>query len=887
MASHIPVAIASSTKPLPTEKALPTPPSPQFSLKRESRGLIDAAEIPLKWSPPERPSSMEDWPVLSPHKGSNSMALSGHITQYSDIKTTLAEGEDDPVTANPSNPFDRRLAQNMSVADDTVSRPSSIPKLTLNKDRQSTCNIMTFEEFKLQMNELHPETAEAELKSRNKHRGKAIEVGNLVNTSTNHTQSRQPRSRQTHTSDVQTLRYSFEFDDPHEKALEALGFTPASDNLRNMTDDMTTDGSGGGIRARSGLPTPVARIAGSRRPVRKSQGENQSSVRAVNRAKQSRDKPTSSLAVPQHKGYTTDKTMADTKSQGQVESTTNFSATELPTLAPQSARAVKSLGIADGETSSFTFGRSQPIPRGEISTSVRSTSGKMLRNDIPPLSPYITRRLSTASPEFGPTLRVSSSAERVIMGQGDDDRKNKSICRVPVPAPKETHKARWDHPRTTILNEDRSFPFTGQGLRTNHESRIARPSSEVRKMRTASHEGQSSLPKEHPNQNIPSVKADFAGSRVTALSTGDDPFFDAQTHAEGTQTVHSRPESSQIEQQTAPQTAGFEGSSSIALGVEQADSSQPTNVISVHHELPATISHERVSVISERPATISHEQIDNTAAANGFATGAHNTSHKETEETASDFETASHSDQDLAITQSGSFPPRSSSRTPRRESANHNSSSILPALEPAINKNISNESIVPPNSPSKDARSDRKRTSMVQSSKKSRVLSGVRGLFHKGKKVTVAENGSPMPPVAEAHSAHRPTVASENRRAAHLRAPVAAPVAATVATSAPLMVTPVPEAIRIQSGHGNVEIDDAATLVRQVLHMAHTTPPGPEKDRLLATGRTMFGAFTLACDAEMAREAANRSIRRAEIAYAQCMQSIMEMAGYVRNGTQA
>ena len=654
-----------------------------------------------------------------------------------------------------------------------------------------------------------------------------------------------------------------------------------------MTDDMNTDRSGSGLRAaRSGLPTPVGRIAGRQRPLRKSQGDTQTTAKALNSSKQSHDKPTSSLTGPQTRSYTTDAAMADSNDQGQLGNATNPHAKDIPTMPSQPVRTAKIPGIAHGAKSSETLDRSQHIPRDEISTGVRYTSDKIARNGVQSLSPYITRRLSTASPEFGPTLRVSSSAERVIMGQGNNNGKTKTIRRVPVPPPKEAHKTRRDHPRTTILHEDRTFPFTGQSLGSNHEPKMARPSSEVRKMRTASEEAQSSLPKEYPNQNMRSMKANSAGSRGTALSTGDDPFFDAQTHVEETHAMHSRPKSSQLEQQAPTQTAGLEGNRRISPVVEQTDNVQGASVILVHREVPtATIPLERADVLPvqhDLPATISNNDIRNPAAANGFTTEAHSTSHKETEETASDFETASHSDQDLAITQSGSFPPRSSSRTPAKERINNNSSSILPALQPTVNWDISAESGVPQNSPSKDAKNDRKRASLQQPSTKSRVLSGVRGLFHKGKKVTVAENGSPMPPLAEVHPAHRPTAASESRRAAHVRAPVTAPMV----TSAPVEALPALEAIQIQSGHGNVEIDDAATLVRQVLHLAHTAPPGPEKDRLLALGRTMFGAFTLACDAEMTREAANQSIRRAEISYAQCMQSIMEMAEYVRTGTQ-
>lgn len=510
--------------------------------------------------------------------------------------------------------------------------------------------------------------------------------------------------------------------------------------------------------------------------------------------------------------------------------------------------------------------------QNEISRNIHSSSGKMTtqpadfqsRTDVPPLSPYTTKRLSAVSPEFGPTLRVSSSAARVIMGEGDENRTNKTVRRVPVPVAREALRARGDHTRTTALNEDRTFPLASQGIRRFHESRIARPTSEARKMRAVSDEAQSALHKEHPKPNPRTVKAVSAGSRGTTLSVGEDPFFDARPYVEcsPTQTVRAHPESSHRQQQHLSRTAkGFKGDTSISSGLEQ--------------EIVERIG--STPVRREVPSTIPHEQIGTPAAANIFANGTHNTGHQQAQETTSDFD--SHSDQDLAITQLGSFPPRSSSRTTALEFMNQNSPPIPPAPE---SRELSSDSLLPQNHVASGAGRDSKRSSLPQPSTRSRVLSGVRGLFHKGKKVDVAENGSPLTSVPEARPAHRPTVASETRRAANLRAPVTA----AAAIRGPATATAAPEPAQVQPEIGTAEIDNAATLVRQVLHMARQAPPGPEKDRLLAMGRSMFGAFTMACDAEMTREAANQSIRRAEIAYAQGMQSIIEMADYVRNTVQ-
>ena len=622
---------------------------------------------------------------------------------------------------------------------------------------------------------------------------------------------------------------------------------------------MTTDRPESGVRARSGLPTPVGRIAGSRCPVRKNQADSQGTMKRSNITTQPRDKRASNAPAPQDRVDTSNEALGVINAGSQHEGAVNSTATQTSALVNQEVQTAEMSDVVKRETHTSTQGGILTGPHDESSnhedsqskrfnstndemrSNASSNGGEMSglqsipqsRTDIPPLSPCITRPLSTTAPEFGPVLRVSASAERIIMGVGvsNDNRRSNAGRRILVPTTKDIQKARRDHARAAVLNEDRSFPFASNGLTTHHESRI--PTSEGRKMRAVSDEMQSSLLNKRPDQNLRTVKAISDLGRVQTLSTDEDPFFDAQSTLEGTQTMHSHRESSQLQQPPVPTAI-------------------------------------------ELPVTISNEQIED------YSTRANGTASREAEETASDFETPDHSDQDPTITQPESFPPRSSSRTPALRFTNNHSTAEPLTSEPVLGRESSSAFVVSQNNVGNETGRERKRGSLPHPSTKSRVLSGVRVLFHKGKKTSVAENGSPMPPVPEARLAHCPTVASKNRRGANVRASVAAPIA----ISAPVIATSVPEVAQPQPGHGNAEIDNAATLVRQVLHMAHVAPPGPDKDRLLAMGRTMFGAFTLACNADMAREAASQSTRRAEIAYAQCMQSIVEIADYVRSATQ-
>ena len=91
---------------------------------REARGLIDAAGKPLKRSPPGRPDSTEDWPMLTPKKSSNSLTPKGDKTLNGDTDLNIAHAEHSPSVANLNNPFRRHLVSNTSLTMNTTSRSS-------------------------------------------------------------------------------------------------------------------------------------------------------------------------------------------------------------------------------------------------------------------------------------------------------------------------------------------------------------------------------------------------------------------------------------------------------------------------------------------------------------------------------------------------------------------------------------------------------------------------------------------------------------------------------------------------------------------------------------------------------------------------------------------
>lgn len=163
------------------------------------------------------------------------------------------------------------------------------------------------------------------------------------------------------------------------------------------------------------------------------------------------------------------------------------------------------------------------------------------------------------------------------------------------------------------------------------------------------------------------------------------------------------------------------------------------------------------------------------------------------------------------------------------------------------------------------------------------VLYNIRGLFHKrptendpspiksngkGKQaICIAPNGSPFLPISDIHPIHRPAVASVNRSALLKGKKSLARDSAVLSPGTPSFASPLPS-----------EISTTTTLAMQLLESARTERSSPRKERALELGTILVEAITQARDAEKAMEEAKQAARRAEVSHALCRKSVGDIA---------
>ena len=142
-----------------------------------------------------------------------------------------------------------------------------------------------------------------------------------------------------------------------------------------------------------------------------------------------------------------------------------------------------------------------------------------------PQHAYKFKRLSTASPEFGPTLKISASAERLIMGP--DTKNVKNLL---------GKKNGKELERTAIKKHQKDRPSSSQGL-SRQESRVGLIDTKTREKKVKSIDlGNLSPAVDHlmngshgltPQLNHESTDASARGSSVR--TSVNDPFFDARS----------------------------------------------------------------------------------------------------------------------------------------------------------------------------------------------------------------------------------------------------------------------------------------------------------------------------------------------------------------------
>lgn len=534
-----------------------------------------------------------------------------------------------------------------------------------------------------------------------------------------------------------------------------------------------------------------------------------------------------------------------------------------------------------------------------------------------PRQNYEIKRLSMTSPEHGPTLRISPSADRLIMGTGSDKEnqpkpskyRSKEVRRAAVAS--ELVKAK-DKVASASLNKPVQRPSSSQGVPLS-TSRKSLFDVNSREKKARSIDVSFLLPNSHAKKQ--STAQTPKSSHNTSSSGADDPFFDASegledsvASADATDVVvaqtcndeHVRiaedeswifpmpdPDSSTARSDSTPVTSAY---LPIALQ-EHLGKGTKANYEEPIVRQPAGQARDLSGGASELPNKID-ETLDLPATPDQVGHVAQNFG-------------------------SGSFPPRSSSHAAHPDYTSDGSAKISPLsplgrvnrisrtflgiddIDPGtaakFNKRQNNlgslgglaSSQIDATNPTMKRASTARESNKSQGSLSKGVLSNFRGLFNKrssentepsslrsnkkGKQVRVTSNGSPFPSISEVHPMHRPTLASLNR-------------AKAVATSndgmnnppTPSFASPIPS-----------EVSKTTTLAMQILDSARTERSTPKQRRLLELGTIMVDAVTQARDAEKAMEEAKHAARQAEVAYAKCKKSLGDVTRCVEEWKDA
>lgn len=529
-----------------------------------------------------------------------------------------------------------------------------------------------------------------------------------------------------------------------------------------------------------------------------------------------------------------------------------------------------------------------------------------------PRQDYHIKRLSVISPEYGPTLRISPSADRLIMGSRSDKDKRSSISKMLNSEHRgfgiRNLQEKMNGAETMVnLKKPRQRPASSQGL----PQFVSTPdfvNQELREKKVKSVELTNS-PTNHIHEDSAKLKP-LTIRRSTEVSVIDDPFFDAQSTNDQDQSNHH--DQSNHQDQSNETTSNI--LDTMPAGDEETLTIDEESWISpIHYKkkgasngsICLNTSNSTPKILQDPNSKDSDTDRKSSTAATSVQEDVNivqplSDLQKREENVSTNFpSTPERSSSAAYACNSASFPPRSSSRTTAPDytvKRSTKSSPISPLdverchqqfLERQNQLGASRGHASCPLDISQGALS--KRDSIARESSKSQgsiskgMLSNIRGLFHKrsaeselyfssrsnrkGKQYTsIRCGGSPFPPISEIHPIHRPTLASSNRSNAIGRKPVGSSTIANMPIT-PTISSPLPS-----------EISATTALAMQLLESARTERSSPKKERALELGTILVEAITQARNAEKAMEEAKHAARKAEVAHALCKKSVGDIA---------
>ena len=720
--------------------------------------------------------------------------------------------------------------------------------------------------------------------------------------------------RQTRTSSLRArLSAGQLFKDPTGKS-KIVGFTdftnlkeplaPASEGNLRAQKDFHGSWSSANTRPHSTRPpkdpihggrAPAQFVAGSRRPSHRrpsSRGSLRSDSRAPSPAFAPQPPTRSTPEVP----HTAQELPVEDVLQSEKSNGVDQRRSSIPVFRHTISKPMSDAKDRDVLESKDSTSTQPKVSRDEFriyeDKSARHLTGLQAIKESPRQN-YEIKRLSMTSPEHGPTLRISPSADRLIMGTGSDKENQPFLSKY---GSKDTRRAAViSGPKDS---EDKR-PSSSQGLQLS-ASRRRFVDAVTREKKARSTDVSFLQPKDHgKKQTVTATPSDSRNS--TRSSHAEDPFFDASDcSAHGVAGVNV----TDTNDKQAHTNEHVEKESWISPMPSRDSPTALSDAIPVNlSHLPVTLR-EHLSKDSKKDCK--DLQGKDKAQSRNF--------HRDSFEPVSKVDDIA----DLPATpdqaghvagslSSGSFPPRSSSHAAHPDYTIDGSAKISP-LSPLDQTTKVSQASLPaydmrPASATKfdtyqnnwshfrDPHSQvdmtslaSKRDSTACESKKSQgslskgMLSNFRGLFNKrssentepsstrsvkkGKQGRATSTGSPFPSMSEIHPLQRPTQASINRA----KATVATNNVMNNAPATPSFASPLPS-----------EVSKTTTLAMQILDLARTERSTPKQRRLLELGTIMVDSVTQARDAEKAMEEAKQAARQAEVAYAMCKKSLADV----------
>lgn len=520
--------------------------------------------------------------------------------------------------------------------------------------------------------------------------------------------------------------------------------------------------------------------------------------------------------------------------------------------------------------------------------------------DESPRHTYTFRRLSTKAPSFGPTLSISPSADKYIMGTGEN---------------KENRPPSRDKLASSSAGHGRSSSGTRNRLDrplSNIESspRTSLVDSRIRDKKTKSAE-YSSTGSAVVDVNVPS-----RSSKQPSVSTdaSADPFYDASEDPHADVQAGAKADKkdddwiSPLAKKSNPASNEIESDATKKEGQVVSKNT----VKEANDGMAQKLAHDLVKLDGNSNKNYSKPTATSKAKQLGEDPFTPETQHGRPASSDSHPPRGSSKQKPLTTVQNKTVSAIASTKevgppTPPKEylrrqnalgSANGHGSSQLDLQPPGSGYVTAKRA--PVNRDSVACDSVKSQSTLTTSLSKTRF--NFKTLFHKkttdtappsakkGKKTGTTEpksrahingNGSPFPAVSDIHPIHRPSASppKTSSSASTYRAP---PVPARnpshrlTATSASRPQTPL-----LASSESTADISRSTHLAMSLLDSARKETSSPKKEKLLELGKIMVDCITRARDAELAFEEAKLAAARAERASEACRQAVREVGGMV------